>query len=146
MKNLLRIAVILLVAIILSSFGISFRSMIINRLYIVICIIFSVLLVLTISFNLDKITNKRFLSKCRNKIYYIQKQFIIYFTVATLNICVEDYAFNLSYKLIDINSGNLYVVTMFFLLFYFIINFIHLQKLKDSITDKIIEETSNKEA
>lgn len=55
MKNLLRIAVILLVAIILSSFGISFRSMIINRLYIVICIIFSVLLVLTISFNLDKI-------------------------------------------------------------------------------------------
>ncbi len=134
MKNLLRIAVILLVAIILSSFGISFRSMIINRLYIVICIIFSALLVLTISFNLDKITNKRFLSKCRNKIYYIQKQFIIYFTIATLTICVEDYAFNLSYKLIDI------------LLFYFIINFIHLQKLKDSITDKIIEETSNKEA
>lgn len=143
MKSLLRIAVILLVTVILSSFGISFGSTIVNTLYIVICIIFSALLVLTVSFNLDKVTNEYFLNKCRNKIYYIQKQYIIYFVTATIIVCIEGYSFSYSYKIISFNSSSLYTAIMFFLLVYFITNFMQLQKLKDRITDKIIKETSN---
>ena len=143
MKSLLRIAVILLVTVILSSFGISFGSTIINTLYISICIIFSVLLILTESFDLDKVTNEYFLNKCRNKIYYIQKQFIIYFVTATIIVCIEGYSFSYSYKIISFNSSSLYTAIMFFLLVYFITNFMQLQKLKDRITDKIIKETSN---
>ena len=140
MKSLLRIAVILLVTVILSSFGISFGSTIINTLYISICIIFSVLIFLTISFNLNKVTNESFLNTCRNKICYIQKQFIIYFIVATIIVCIEGYSFNYSYQIIDFNSNSLYTVTMLFLLFYFITNFMQLQKLKDRLTDKIIKK------
>lgn len=143
MKSLLRIAVILLVTVILSSFGISFENTIVNTLYIVICIIFSALLVLTVSFNLDKVTNEYFLNKCRNKIYYIQKQYIIYFVTATIIVCIEGYSFSYSYKIISFNSSSLYTAIMFFLLVYFITNFMQLQKLKDRITDKIIKETSN---
>lgn len=143
MKHLLRIVVILLVTVILSSFGISFENTIVNTLYIVICIIFSALLVLTVSFNLDKVTNEYFLNKCRNKIYYIQKQYIIYFVTATIIVCIEGYSFNYSYQIIDFNSNSLYTVTMLFLLFYFITNFMQLQKLKDRLTDKIIKKTSN---
>lgn len=143
MKHLLRIVVILLVTVILSSFGISFENTIVNTLYIVICIIFSALLVLTVSFNLDKVTNEYFLNKCRNKIYYIQKQYIIYFVTATIIVCIEGYSFSYSYKIISFNSSSLYTAIMFFLLVYFITNFMQLQKLKDRITDKIIKETSN---
>ena len=121
MKSLLRIAVILLVTVILSSFGISFGSTIINTLYISICIIFSVLIFLTISFNLNKVTNESFLNTFRNKICYIQKQFIIYFIVATIIVCIEGYSFNYSYQIIYFNSNSLYTVTMLFLLFYFIV-------------------------
>lgn len=114
-----------------------------HLLSIVICIIFSALLVLTVSFNLDKVTNEYFLNKCRNKIYYIQKQYIIYFVTATIIVCIEGYSFNYSYQIIDFNSNSLYTVTMLFLLFYFITNFMQLQKLKDRLTDKIIKKTSN---
>lgn len=123
MKHLLRIAVILLVTVILSSFGISFENTIVNTLYIVICIIFSVLLVLTVSFDLDKVTNEHF-----------------------LNVCIEGHSFSYSYKIISFNSNSLYTAIMFFLLLYFITNFMQLQKLKDRITDKILKKTSNKEA
>lgn len=133
---------VLLVTILFSSIGLEPKEKFVTTLYTVIGIIFSILFSLSISFNLDKITNKNFLNKCRNEIYYVQRQFIVYFVVATLTVFFQDYSFSYSYKFISFTSKSLYSVIILFLVFYFIINFKNLQKLKDKITDKIIKETT----
>lgn len=133
---------VLLVTILFSSIGLEPKEKFVTTLYTVIGIIFSILFSLSISFNLDKITNKNFLNKCRNEIYYVQRQFIVYFVAATLTVFFQDYSFSYSYKFISFTSKSLYSVIMLFLVFYFIINFKNLQKLKDKITDKIIKETT----
>lgn len=141
-KIIIRIMFVLLVTILFSSIGLEPKEKFVTTLYTVIGIIFSILFSLSISFNLDKITNEKFLNKCRNEIYYVQRQFIFYFVAATLTVFFQDYTFSYSYKFISFTSKSLYSVIMLFLVFYFIINFINLQKLKDKITDKIIKETT----
>lgn len=141
-KIIIRIMFVLLVTILFSSIGLEPKEKFVTTLYTVIGIIFSILFSLSISFNLDKITNKNFLNKCRNEIYYVQRQFIFYFVAATLTVFFQDYSFSYSYKFISFTSKSLYSVIMLFLVFYFIINFKNLQKLKDKITDKIIKETT----
>lgn len=141
-KIIIRIMFVLLVTILFSSIGLEPKEKFVTTLYTVIGIIFSILFSLSISFNLDKITNKNFLNKCRNEIYYVQRQFIVYFVVATLTVFFQDYSFSYSYKFISFTSKSLYSVIILFLVFYFIINFKNLQKLKDKITDKIIKETT----
>ncbi len=141
-KIIIRIMFVLLVTILFSSIGLEPKEKFVTTLYTVIGIIFSILFSLSISFNLDKITNKNFLNKCRNEIYYVQRQFIVYFVAATLTVFFQDYSFSYSYKFISFTSKSLYSVIMLFLVFYFIINFKNLQKLKDKITDKIIKETT----
>lgn len=141
-KIIIRIMFVLLVTILFSSIGLEPKEKFVTTLYTVIGIIFSILFSLSISFNLDKITNEKFLNKCRNEIYYVQRQFIVYFVAATLTVFFQDYSFSYSYKFISFTSKSLYSVIMLFLVFYFIINFINLQKLKDKITDKIIKETT----
>lgn len=140
-KIVFRIIFILLITLLVSSVGFNTDDQFITTLYMVVCIIFSVLFSLSISFNLDKITNKNFLNKCRNIIYYAQKKFIIHFIIATIIKCLEHYSFSFSYKKIFFNSNSLYVVIMLYICFYFIFNFKTLQEMKDNIIDKILDES-----
>lgn len=130
--SLLQIIFVIIITIILSLLQIKLPNNIIATLYTGTSIIFSILLSVTISFNLENVKDNRFIIFIRNKIYSLQRMFIIYFIIATVIVAVNEWNFELYF----FKSNIFYICTLVFIILFFAINFLKLQKLKDEILNR----------
>ena len=125
---------------------------IVSTLYTVAGIVFSIGLGLISGFDLRDIKNKEYLEKIRHNIKVTRNSFIFFFSYATSALLAflyfgkDDYSWH--FKKIEIilrlDIGVFAVLSILFSIIYFILNFLALQRLRDQITDRILEESKNK--
>nr|DAE94298.1 MAG TPA: hypothetical protein [Caudoviricetes sp.] len=144
MKRLiLTITGTLLFATVLSLFDFTFSRQTISSLYNVLGIIFSIGMGLLVTFRLDGIKNLSYIRNIRGNIKYLQKVFILYFTVSTISYIsyqeVPIYEF-MSYINTSIIANLFTICFIVFSMVYFVINFLAIQKLSEDIFDKINKE------
>ena len=148
-KICIRLIVLGSIAILLSTFKIIYpNNALLSTLYTVCGIMFSIGLSLIVTFNLSNIRNKNYLNTIKNNLKYIRNSFMWYFAIATLAFISENYlpAENLNLYIFQTAKGIqlswwfIFFVLILFAIFYFIVNFIALQKLNADIYDKINEE------
>ena len=152
-KNLFRLLCVLLLSLLLSPFlsGHAYAD-IVSTLYTVAGIVFSIGLGLISGFDLRDIKNKEYLEKIRHNIKATRSAFIFFFSYATFALLVFLYFGKNDYSwcceeigiVLRFDIGVFAVLAILFSIFYFVINFLALQKLRDQITDKILEESKNK--
>lgn len=112
-----------------------------NTLFTVNGIFFSIGYSVIISFDLSQVTNRFLLTPIKENLKKLETSFLVYFSIAVA-------AFLLAGKFpgpLQIREFALYLDTVngvfsVFVLFYFVLNYRKLQKLKDEIGDKIRKE------
>lgn len=146
-----RLTVVFIISIL--TYGIFKRALdnnILSTIYSVSGILFSVGMGLIITFNLNDIKNKEYISSIRKRINHIRDTYIEFFALLTfsylLNFIIPNFGFNINLPAnfnisfyVDINNFIQYFTLIFclFTLFYFTINFKGVQKLKDEICDRL---------
>ncbi len=150
MKTIFRFLFIIFLFLIISNlFPIKIDDFFINTIFTVAGIMFSVGLGLIVTFNFAEIKNKKFLNKIRNNLNAVRDSFLQYFTLITLSFVIDYYLrkseLNLTHLYIfkyeiNLNWSVLVCLLIIYSVAYFIINFIKIQKLKNDIIDKIINE------
>ena len=117
---------------------------VLSTFYTVAGIMFSIGLGVIAGFDLRDIKNKEYLCIIRNIIGEARENFILFFALATLGQLlyqsVKDKKFALDFS-IQFNCGVFITLIVLFTIFYFVVNFIQLQKLRNQIIDKILEES-----
>jgi hypothetical protein len=121
-------------------------------LYQLLGIMFSIGITLLVSVNLSGVKNTNYVHEIRDNINTVRNRFIIYFVISTIsymladisiknyNLCVN---FTKNYNLCVNFNLNCNLVSFYLnilSLTYFIINFTEVQKLNESIFDKINKE------
>lgn len=98
---------------------------------------------LLVTFRLDGIKNLSYIRNIRSNIKYLQKVFILYFTVSTISYIsyqkVPIYEF-MSYINTSIIANLFTICFIVFSMVYFVINFLAIPKLSEDIFDKINKE------
>lgn len=154
--NLYRIIVVIIFSIGLYILGIYPDEIILSTLFTVSSIFLSIGLSLIITFDLIKIKNDSYYNYIKNNINNVRKTFLIYFFVITsaylismqMLQCKKEliYTYKINTIHTSINYSIFFIDLMFSLLlfgiFYFIINFIQLQKLKNDIDATLRKEMS----
>lgn len=146
MKRIIRDILILIVFSITSTFlSIGVDDFFVSTIYTVSGIMFSIGISILVTFNLHGIKKQSFINKIRTNIINVRDTFIYYFAISTIFFIVEKYLRKSSNNIFSIFKNenysidiNLSVVVSFFLfysIFYFILNFIEVQKLNDQIFD-----------
>jgi len=147
MKHLLRG-----VLVIISSFVASYffewdtSSSFFNTIFTVDGIFFSIGYSIIISFDLSQVTNLTVLKSIKDNLKELERNFLGYFTVATIAFLTSDLEFVLLEKYTKINWGVLCGASSILVLVYFVLNYRRLQHLKDSVTDRIREQNTYSDA
>ena len=130
-KWLIRIIISAAVSVMLILIGVTVNQSVINILYTVNGILFSIALSQLVSFSLVEIENDEFVNKQRKQIAYFRKVFILLFSIDTISFLITDlYDDIIFFRCIC-------VVVLLFSLFYDVVNFCDITKVKDEIEDKI---------
>ena len=117
-----------------------------NTLFTILGIMFSIAMGLLITFNLQGIKNKRIIDLLRSNIKKVRHSYIKYFAFSTLFYLLEKYlrdkgnnlyAFSIREISITINFSLITVVIFVYSIISFIMNFIAMQKLSDSLYDEV---------
>lgn len=137
------------VASILSSFGLKGNAIVLQTLFTVLGIVFSISMSLLVSFNLSKVLNKELRHKLRENIVHTRKMLLWDFISSTiaLFIALVWSETSLRYELTDwlvVDVMLVAVVVVIFSLIYEIYNFNTLHRLNSDIEDAVIEEESRK--
>lgn len=142
MRIIYRAIFVSLFSLCLYFLNIKLEQDVISTLYTVSGIMFSVGISLVISFRLSEITNEQFLQQCSLNLKNIRNNFIIYFFVSTLLYLSSSYLSKLDVKLIIIVDLFLSFISalIFFIIVYFVLNFLEVNKLQEDIAKKIREE------
>jgi hypothetical protein len=149
MKKVYRDIVVLIVFTILSMLiKFNIDDFFMNTIFTVLSIMFSIGLGILVTFNLHGARKKSFISKIRRNINLVRDSYIYYFSISTLLYIIEKYVRKSKNNLIDLFSNDnidiqidFSFVVCFFLLyaiFYFIFNFLQVQKLNEEIFDNTI--------
>lgn len=119
-----------------------------SAIYTVLGIMFSIAIGVIVSFNLQGVKKKSVVSKIRENIKNVRNNYIKYFVISTFLYLFDKYFrdnFNGGiYEIariknfrIEFNSSIILVVILLFGIFYYIINFIQMQKLSDELYDEM---------
>ena len=127
-----------------------------NTIYTISGIMFSIGIGLIVTFNLQGIKNKSYILSIRSNLNIVRNNYIKFFVLSTISFILENYlgkidskknSENIGLHIINI-GGNikfsinfsmfLFLLILFSIL-YFIINFLELQKLNNDIFDKTSE-------
>ena len=143
-KLIFRIIVAILVALLLAIIGVYGNATVLQTLFTVLGIVFSISMSLLVSFSLSKILN----NKTRSGIAHIRNMLLLDFAIATIAIAValiwdEDYL-RVTYKFVTIDVMLMSIALVLNSLLYEIYNFQKLHKLHTNIEDEIIKEEINK--
>ena len=128
--------------IILTYFEICANKDIITTLYNIIGIVFSIGMGLIVTFSISGVRNKSYILNIRKSIDTVRNKFIFLFFICTLLIVVY---FQMSEIILQNNKLFIHISNFalsFFVIsiVYFVFNFINIQKLKDDIFDRLLEE------
>ncbi|MDR3706619.1 MAG: hypothetical protein P4L28_12030 [Paludibacteraceae bacterium] len=149
MKTIVRILFIIFLSLFFSSIlTISLSDFFISTIFNVSGILFSVGLGLIVTFDINDVKNKSFIKEIRNNLNGVRNSFIFYFSLSVFCYIIDKYLrdnkifvwnINIYDIYIKLNWSVLFCLLMFYSIFYFIINFLSIQKLKNDIVDKINE-------
>jgi hypothetical protein len=147
-KLIFRIIVAILVALLLAIIGVYGNATVLQTLFTVLGIVFSISMSLLVSFSLSKILNNKTRKTLRSGIAHIRNMLLLDFAIATIAIAValiwdEDYL-RVTYKFVTIDVMLMSIALVLNSLLYEIYNFQKLHKLHTNIEDEIIKEEINK--
>lgn len=148
-KLILRIIIAVAIATILAIAGVSGNAAVLQTLFTVLGIVFSISMSLLVSFSLSKILNKQMRMTLRSSITHVRNMLLLDFGVATFVLVVAliwnekhlRYTFS-CWGVIDIMLTAVVLVATS--LIYEIYNFSKLHKLHTDIEDAVITEETNK--
>lgn len=126
-------------------FGLTVPKELLSTLFTVNSIMFSLGLGLIVSFNMSGIKNKEYIKIIRANIITVKNTFMLLFT---LSVCF--FIINSVYDVPTCTSLfeakfciSMPIATLFVIIYssiYFVINFVEIQKLNDSIFDRLLDE------
>lgn len=145
-KLFIRIGVSFAIAVLLSSIGVVGNTIVLQTLFTVLGIIFSISMSLLVSFDLSKVLNNSIRKEIRASIGYLRNMLLADFSVSTLELViallfVKDnsvYRYFDGYIVIDVQLIALCIITMS--LIYEAYNFKKLHDLHCDIEDRLIKE------
>lgn len=145
---IVRIFIAIAVALLLSIAGVSGNAVVLQTLFTVLGIVFSISMSLLVSFSLSKILNKKMRMALRAAITTTRNNLLLDFGIATLALVIaliwdEDYL-RLSFNWFSIDIMLIAVALVAVSLVYEIHNFRKLHKLHTDIEDAVIAEETSK--
>lgn len=144
MKKIITRSIFFGIIVILGFFiKIEIPSTIVNTLYTVVGIMFSVGIGLVVSFNLHGIVNKKFIKRLRENLEKVRNRYILFLALSTIAFLVFEclcspivkfslWKFNLFY-----NFSIPAIGVLLYSISYFVINFNSIQKLSDQVFDEV---------
>lgn len=149
MAKILRIIIAVSISIGLAAIGVSGNAVVLQTLFTVLGIVFSISMSLLVSFNLSKILNKQVRKVLRASIEHTRNMLLLDFSISTMALVIAliwneaqlRYTF-WGWCTIDIMLSA--VALLATSLIYEICNFRRLHKLHTEIEDAVIEEEKNK--
>lgn len=147
-KLIIRILVSVIIALLFSKFGIIGNTTVLQTLFTVLGIVFSISMSLLVSFSLAKILNKHIRIKLRSSITHSRNMLLLDFIFSTICLVTtliwnpNDLRYTYSYFTIDIMLLGVIIIASS--LVYEIYNFRKLHKLHSDIEDAIISEETNR--
>lgn len=148
-KLILRTIVAVAIAIVLAIAGVSGNAAVLQTLFTVLGIVFSISMSLLVSFSLSKILNKKMRTALRFSITHVRNMLLLDFGVATFTLIV---ALLWNVKYLRYTFGDWVVIDIMLMavalvgtsLIYEIYNFRKLHKLHTDIEDAVITEEISK--
>lgn len=137
MKTSIRITIVLLATVLFSYFTIPCSQEFYSVIYTVLGIMFSIALSQLMSFSFTEVANPKYVDTQRKQLRSIRRRFIIQFTGGTLFFLLSSLKLHFQKGWFRFDFQSLVFVYMIYCLFYFIVNFIELSNLKDSLEDEI---------
>lgn len=149
LKLVIRIGLAVTLAIVLATVGVKGNAAVLQTLFTVLGIVFSISMSLLVSFNLSKILNKKIREVLRNAIMHTRNMMLLDFSASTffLVIALIWEPNHLRYELTCWCTLDVMLTAVLFetiSLIYEIYNFRKVHKLHCDIEDKLIEEETNK--
>lgn len=148
-KVIIRILFAVALALVLAAVGVSGNAVVLQTLFTVLGIVFSISMSLLVSFNLSKILNKGMRRSLRASIVYARNMLLLDFVVSTVCLVTaliwkeDSLRYSLSnWLVIDVMLIAAIVVAIS--LVYEIYNFRRLHKLHCDIEDAVLEEESKR--
>lgn len=149
MKTVYKILLLGLFVFIPFVFNIPLDDFFMYTIYTVSGIMFSIGLGMVVTFNLQGIKNKTFISKIRQNLNSVRNRYIRYFAISTVCFILEKYLRQADLSVVKVsvsegfilsfNASAFLFLVMLYSILYFIINFLALQKLNNDLFDKLNE-------
>lgn len=147
MNNKIKFAFFTLFSIVASFLtSVKLDAFFMNTFFTVSGIMFSIGIGLVVTFNLNGIKNKSYISSVRANLNRVRDSYIIYFSLTTASFIIDNYmrteCVKCVLKISDTLTPTFNAPVFFFLITiystaYFIFNFLELQKLNNDIFDKL---------
>lgn len=147
-KLIVRILAAAIIALLLASCGVRGNNSVLQTLFTVLGIVFSISMSLIVSFNLSKILNKSIRRRLRSSIIHTRNMLLMDFGVSTICLVFSliwdntNLIYHFNYFSLDIMLFGVSIVATS--LIYEIFNFRKLHKLHTDIEDAVLIEESNK--
>ena len=153
MRKSIAILFMILSTFVFSSFtDVKPDNLFLNTCFTVSSIVFSVGLILIVTFNLTGIKNRYYIEKIRDVIHNMRNKFISYFFMVVIIYLLGNYININNIKIISISGFDImFDLSTFFCMMiilsvaYFIVNFLEIQKLNEDIFDRVNRELSKME-
>ena len=145
-KLIIRILIAIFVALLFAAMGVKGNAVVVQTLFTVLVIVFSISMSLLVSFGLSKVLNKGIRIRLRTSIYSTRNLLLIDFAISTL-VLVIALIWNTdnqiySFGMIRFDIMLIAVSCIAMSLVYEIYNFRKIHNLHTDIEDAIIEETA----
>jgi len=146
-RLVIRILLAAIAAVVLSSLGIRGSDIVLQSLFTVIGISFSIAMSVLISFDLSKVRNfkarRNLREKCRDILHEMTSDFVVTSLFFVLGLyCGEEASVGVSILRINMSVCAIWVLLVS--LFYELYNFNRIQKFKGDLADRIMEEETGK--
>ena len=146
-RPVIRILLAAIAAVVLSSLGIRGSDIVLQSLFTVIGISFSIAMSVLISFDLSKVRNfkarRNLREKCRDILHEMTSDFVVTSLFFVLGLyCGEEASVGVSILRINMSVCAIWVLLVS--LFYELYNFNRIQKFKGDLSDRIMEEETGK--
>lgn len=151
-KAFFRIVIAGIVALIFSSIGVEGSGNVLQPLYTVLGILYSIAMSLIVSFNLSQVRNTDYRKSIRVSLKHIRNTLTLDFAISSialiLSLCVEKNKiislFTIEKLTVKLNIPTLAICVVIISMLYEVLNFYSIQSLNDEIVEKIIDEENMK--
>lgn len=111
-----------------------------SQLFNVLGIMFSLGLGLITTFDIGETKNKEVVLIMRKNLNKVRNKFVLFFALTIIFQFLDNKCPIIRFSFIALNCSVLYFAITLYSIFYYVVNFFSIQKLKDDITDKKLKE------